>query len=131
MYRVALVMGLMMMSVTSVDAAETREVADEVTPQVFVMNNYQADVRVYIEDAEGKLHSLGRLTRGSLGSFQVPEDLSDTTFRVKVFPAWGPGSMVSEDIGIGTNELDSARDEHVRVWVETNLTDSIVEIARD
>jgi len=130
-YRVALVTGLMMMSVANVDAAETHEATDEVTPQVFVMNNYVDDVRVYLEDRDGKLHKLGRLSRGALGSFEVPAELTDATFRVKVFPSPAPGSLIVDDFGIGTSALEVSSDTQVRVWVETTLTDSIVEIARD
>ena len=66
LYRVALVMGLMMMTAVSVEAVETSPPDDEITTQVFVMNNYVTDVRIYVEDAQGKLHDMGRLARGSL-----------------------------------------------------------------
>ncbi|MDH3423439.1 MAG: hypothetical protein OEN00_10645, partial [Gemmatimonadota bacterium] len=98
---------------------------------VFVMNNYLTDVRVYIEDANGHLHNMGRLARGSLASFPVPDELGVGEFRVKIYPAAAAGSLISEDYGVKTSPLVSARDQQVRVWLEADLAESIVEIARD
>lgn len=131
LYRVVLVMGLMMMTAVSVEASEVSAPDDEITTQVFVMNNYLTDVRVYLEDAEGKLHHMTRLTRGSVASFDVPAEISTGEFRVKVYPAAPAGSPIGNDHGIKTNLLDSQRDQQVRVWVEADLPSSIVEIARD
>lgn len=129
-YRVALMIGLMAMSAPSATAAEIHAPTDEMTTRVLVMNNFRTEVRVYIEDAHGKLHNMGRLRRGSLADFMVPEELSGGEFRVKVYPAGPPGTPLFQDIGIKTNPLDSSRDRQVRVWVEADLTRSIVEIAR-
>ena len=101
-----------------------------VTTQVLVMNNYLTDVRIFIEDAQGKLHNMGRLARGSLADFTVPEDIASETFRVKVFPAPMPGSSLAGDDGVKTNELHSPQDQQVRMWLESDLPNSIVEVAR-
>lgn len=130
MIRVALVTGMMMMSVTAVEAREVHSPDDEVATQVFVMNNYLTDVRVYIEDAEGRLHHIARLARGSVANFEVPGELADGEFRVKVFPAAMPGSRLADDKGVKTNPLSAGRDQQVRVWLEVDLPSSIVEIAR-
>ncbi len=128
---VALVVGLMTMSATAVAGEEVLVPVDEIAPRVYVMNNYLTDVRIYIEDAEGKLHNMGRLSRGSLTSFAVPEEISRGEFRVKVYPAALPGSPFAADSGVKTNPLDAGRDYQVRLWLEPDLTASIVEIARD
>jgi len=130
MFRVALVMGLMTMSAASVEAREISSPDDEMTTQVLVMNNYLTEVRVYIEDAEGHLHHIARVSRGRLADFSVPADLAHGDFRVKVFPAALPGTALASDEGIKTNPLNGQRDRQVRVWLEADLPSSIVEIAR-
>lgn len=130
MLRVALLMGLMTMSAVSVEAREVDSPGDEMTTQVLVINNSVTDVRVYIEDADGRLHNMGRLTRGSLTSFDVPEELARGEFRVKVYTAAPPGSRFAHDEGVKTNPLRTERDRQVRVWLEADLPSSIVEIAR-
>lgn len=130
--RVALVAGMMMMiGIASVEASEAYTPDDELTTQVFVMNNYLTDVRIYIEDSNGRLHHMARLARGSVVDFEVPSELAQQEFRVKVFPAAMPGSRLADDKGVKTNLLKSERDQQVRLWLETDLPSSIVEIARD
>lgn len=131
MTRVALVMGLMVASTASAEAREVHSPDDEATTQVFVMNNYLTEVRVYIEDDEGRLHHMARLSRGALAEFSVPAELARGEFRVKVFPDAMPGSALDGGVGIKTNPLRAERDQQVRVWVEADLPSSIVEIARD
>lgn len=131
MIRVALVAGMMMMSVASVEAREVHSPDDEMATQVLVMNNYLTDVRVYIEDSKGRLHHMARLARGSVANFEVPSELAEGEFRVKVFPAAMPGTRLADDKGVKTNPLTAGRDHQVRVWLEADLPSSIVEIARD
>lgn len=131
MYRVALTMGLLMASVASVEAATVQGSDEEMGPAVFVMNNHLETVRVYAEDAEGRLHPLGRVARGQLGTFEVPAEVVAGEFRIKVFtasPAWSP---VADEVGVKTNPLSATRDRQVTMWLEKDLTESIVEISRD
>ncbi len=140
-FRVALTMGLMAMSAPAVAAAEIPaapdEVAaeipaapDEVTTEIYVVNNHLHAVRVYLEDAEGKLHRIGRLARGDLKAFQVPAELAAQQVRVKVFPATPVWASPSDDYGVKTSLLDPSRDRQVRVWLEPDLSQSIVEVDR-
>jgi len=126
----ALLMGLVAMPAAPLDAAQARTTADEAETEVFVINNHLVDVRVFAEDADGKLHKLGRVARGQLGTFDIPEAVSEENFRIKVFPAspvWSPGP---DDFGVKTNPLDARRDRQVRVWLEADLARSMVEIER-
>jgi len=129
MYRVALMLGLVAASAVNVEAAEYQGF-DEITTEIYVMNNHLADVRVYAEDAAGRLHSLGRVARGDMRSFEVPQDLADEEFRIKVFPSAPAWSPVSGDLGVKTNPLVAERDHQVRVWLEADLAQSIIEIDR-
>lgn len=131
MLRVALVMGMTTMSATAVQAEEpTAPTEDMVTTQIVVVNNYRTDVRIYIEDADGRLHHVRRLARGEVADFNVPESLARDEFRVKVFPATPIGSLLAGDPGIKTNPLRSPRDHQVRMWLEADLPSSFVEVAR-
>ena len=130
MTRVALMAGLVAMSATSVQAVEVRSDDDRYETAVYVVNNHLADVRVYAEDADGRLHNLGRVARGQLKNFDVPEHVAEGDFRIKIFsadPVWSP---VSEDYGVKTNPLNTERDAEIRIWLEADLAQSIVEIDR-
>lgn len=129
MYRVALMLGLVAASAVHVEAAEYQG-SDEITTEIYVMNNHVADVRVYAEDADGRLHNLGRVARGDLRTFDVPQDLADEEFRIKVYPSTPVWSPISGDFGVKTNPLVAERDHQVRVWLESDLSQSIVEIDR-
>lgn len=127
--RVALMMGLVAMSAVSIEAAEIQG-PDEITTQIYVVNNYLTDVRVFAEDANGKLYKLGRVARGDLRTFSVPEGAAQGEFRIKVFPSNPVWSPVNADFGVKTNPLRSERDHQVRMWLEADLTQSLVEIDR-
>lgn len=130
MYRVALMMGLVAVSAVSVEAAELQGPDAEITTEIYVVNNHLSDVRVFAEDAEGKLHNLGRVARGDLRHFDVPEELADEEFRIKVFPTTPVWSPIPDDYGVKTNPLNAGQDREVRVWLEADLTQSVVEIDR-
>lgn len=129
MYRVALMLGLVAASAVSVEAAEYQG-SDEITTEIYVMNNHLTDVRVFAEDAEGRLHNLGRVMRGDLRTFEVPQELAADEFRIKVYPSAPAWSPISDDFGVKTNPLVAERDRQVRVWLEADLSQSIVEIDR-
>lgn len=111
-------------------AAAQRSGEDPEGAQIRVVNNFVSQVRVYAEDARGRLHPLGRVARGHLGAFSIPEDVARLgDFRVRVYPSDPIGSWVVEETGIKTQPLHLAEDGSVTVWLETNLAASIVEIA--
>ena len=58
-HRVALILGMAALAATSLEAAEIDHPTDETTNSVRVMNNYVAQVRVYAEDSQGRLHKGG------------------------------------------------------------------------
>ena len=51
-------------------------------------------------------------------TFEVPQDLADEEFRIKVYPSAPAWSPVSGDLGVKTNPLVAERDHQVRVWLE-------------
>ena len=130
MFRVAMMLGLVAASAVHVEAAEYEGFKDEITTEIYVMNNHLADVRVFAEDVDGRQHNLGKVMRGDLGTFEVPEELATQEFRIKVYPSTPVWSPISDDFGVKTNLLVADRDRQVRVWLEADLRRSIVEIDR-
>ena len=129
MKRVALMMALLAVSAVSVKAAEVPAPV-ATSPEVYVINNHGTDVRVFIEDADGKLHNLGRLGRGELKNIQVPEEIAARQFRIKVYPTAPVWEPIADEFGVKTNPLDAQRDHMVTVWLEADLSQSLVEIDR-
>ena len=132
MYRVALALGFVAANAVSVEAAQTYGTTDEIDTdiEVRVMNNHLVPVRVYAEDSEGKLYRLGRVARGKLGTFTVPTELAESTFRIKVFPSNPLGRPIGAEYGVKTNVLDFDRDHGITIWLEPDLSRSTVEIDR-
>lgn len=126
-YRVALLLGLASLGATSLEAAVTD---GPPVNGIHVMNNYQAMVRVYVEDADGRLHRLGRVHQGELKEFAIPADLADEAVSVKIFPSQPAWALQQDDYGVKTNPLDLEGLSHVTIWVEPDLSKSVVELAR-
>ena len=127
LYRAALVFGLVAFATTSLEAAVTDTPADE---PVRVVNNYGEMVRVYAEDSEGRLHHLGPVARGELVEFEIPGVIAADEFRIKVYPAEPTWSLQRDDFGVKTNLLNLQADSFITVWVEPELANTVVELAR-
>ena len=128
---VALMLALVAANVAPAEAATTPGPGDDLGTAVFVMNNHLVTVRVFAEDAGGKLHNLGRVARGRLGTFAVPAEVAASEFRIKVLPESPDSFSGSDDFGVKTNPLSVERDRQVTMWLEADLAQSIVEISRD
>lgn len=126
----ALILSLAAFGATSLEAAEVTGPNDEINNGVRVVNNYRAMVRVYAEDADGKLHKLGRVSRGDLVEFEIPEEVTRDSFRIKIYPSQPAWSFVQDDFGVKTNPLNLQGDADVTVWVEPELTNTMVEMSR-
>ena len=126
-YRVALALGLAAFAAGTTEAAAYEGPGD---PGIHVMNNYGAMVRVYAEDAEGRLHRLGRVQQGELGQFDVPAEIAAGSFSIKIYPSQPVWSLQQDDFGVRTNPIDLRVDSHVTIWVEPDLARSMVEVAR-
>ena len=94
-YRMALALSLSALAATSVEAAPVTSPDDALENAVRVVNNYGEMIRVYAEDAEGRLHKLGRVARGELVEFELPGDVSGDAFRIKIYPANPRGRSTS------------------------------------
>ena len=131
-YRLAVMAGLVAFSPASLEAADVAGPADPPDGgAVRVINNYIAPVKVYVEDADGKVHELGRVRRSHAEVFEISSEIAGLgAYRIKVFPnepAWAP---VTDDFGVRTRDLALADGEVLNFWVEPDLTKSKLEFAR-
>ncbi len=120
-------MGLVALSPVSVEAAQLRDSGDKVTSDIVVVNDYTTAVRVYVEDAEGSVHRLGRVGRGKVRQFETPADVLERgSFRVRIRPIdpyLGPNR-----VNIKTKVLNVRENEQVIMWLKTDLRETAVEI---
>ena len=129
-YRVALILGLAAFAATSLEAAEIDHVTDESTNSVRVVNNYLVHVQVYVEDSTGRRLSLGRVARGELREFEIPEEIAQESFRIRVVPRPSAWSLLQDDYAVKTNPLDLEMYSQVTLWLESDLRQSKVETIR-
>jgi len=129
-FRVALALSLVAVAATSVQAIEPTGPDDQDAKGVRVVNNYGDLVRVYAVDAGGHLHKLGRVASGQLVEFEIPEDIAGEAFRIKIFPGQPVWSPRVDDYAVKTNPLNLNGDTDVTVWVEPELTHTVVEMSR-
>lgn len=128
--RVAMAAALLTAAGAASAMAETPEPARN-TLEIRVINNHSSVVRVYVEDAAGRMRSLGRVNRADVEVLTLPEDVTDLgAVQIKVFsdePVWSPRAV--ED-GVRTMPLNLKAGDVVTFWVETELTDSYLQIDR-
>jgi len=129
-FRVAFAATVLMAAGTaSAEAVGPGTVTGPDTGEVRVVNNFLSPVRVYAEDAEGRIHPLGRVARGQLKAFVIPAEIAGLgDFRVRVYPNEPIGPWSVEEHGIKTQPLSLAEVGSVTIWVETDLAASIVEV---
>jgi hypothetical protein len=129
MLRVALTLGLLAVPASTAEAAAYSDAVGVFSNEVHVVNNYQGTVRVYAEDAFGRLHRLGRVQQGQIVTFEIPATVTEHHFRIKVFPTEFD-DLREDDFGVKTNPLDAESISMLTIWVEADLTQSKVEVDR-
>ena len=128
-YRVALMLSMAAFSAASVEAAELNGPNDDATYEVRVVNNFVSSVRVYAQDSEGRLHSLGQVARGQVQSLEVSAEIAERgEVRIKIYPYEPTWSLLSHASAIRTEDLDLQTGVDVTIWVEPDLAASTVEI---
>lgn len=132
--RAALATALLAMGATSVQAETTGPAVTDgpsSTLEVRVINNHGSAVRVYVEDAFGRMRSLGWVNRSDAKVLTVPARMTQGgAVQIKVFsdePVWSPRAVPD---GVRTMPLNLKQGDVVNFWVETNLTDSYLQIVR-
>ena len=131
MFRVALMTGLVTLGATSADAAEIGNPDTEETHEVRVVNNFHSPVRILAEDAEGRRHDLGRVARGSFKVLELSAEIAEMgDVRIRVYPSEPAGSLSGNTDGIKTVPLEIEDGEAVTMWLETDLTQSMIQVEK-
>ena len=122
---VTMMLGLMASSAVAAQAQSTRTGDDT---QVFVANNSVTPVRVYLQDAAGEQHELGRVDRGGTSMFDVSDETAvEGDFQIVVRPC--QFRQFSRDpVSVRTKTLEVENDETVILWLERDLSRSKVEV---
>ena len=124
---VAMLLGLIAMSATSVEAADLNGPGDEAGSRIVVVNHSTTPVRVFLQDAEGGLHPLGSVERGEAKTLEAPAEIVDGgEFSVRVQPTYVQHRK--DPVTIKTRELRVDGDETVVLWLERELDQSKVEV---
>ena len=99
--------------------------------EIRVINDYATPVEVYLEDAQGKLHELGRVDDADFQVLALDKELAALgEFRLKIFPVARMGTMVDASAGIASVELAVDEGDAVNVWLGEELTRSQIEVTR-
>lgn len=112
-------------------SAETDPGAPAADHELRVVNRYGATVSVYVQDADGALHMLGRVGASDFKILKVPEAITAKgRVHIEVYPVAPFESLIPEADGIvsGGFELDGSA--AANMYVECDLLRSVVEIPK-
>jgi len=127
--RIAVATAILALGATAAKA-ETTGPANN-TLEIRVINNNASVVRVYVQDANGRMRSLGLVGRSDFKIMEVPQQIAEMgAFEIKVFPDEPVWSLAGDPAGVRTRPLDLKLGDAVNFWVETALTDSHLEIIK-
>jgi len=127
--RIALSVGFLALGASTAVAQMAHGSSDADAREVRVINDYHAPVRVYVQDANSRLHHLGRVLPSTAKSLEIDAEIAAKgSFRIKVFPVSQPWARISEDAGVRTRSITLDDGEMVRFWVEPDLTNSKISI---
>ena len=127
--RVALLLGMAAFTAPASGAVEIDGPADKTTHEIRVVNNYQSPVLVYAQDANGRLHQLGRVTRGEFKVLELPNEIADLGLvQLKVFPTVPTQSLIDSADGIRTNNLWIQDGQSVNMYLESDLKQSMIQV---
>lgn len=101
------------------------------TVELRVVNHHAAVVQVYVQDARGRIHALGRVASADFGILQIPGTLTAMgEVEIKIYPSEPVGSLMGGPDGIRTQKMNLKLGDAVNLFVETSLTASQVEVER-
>ena len=101
------------------------------TVELRVVNNSSAAVRVYVVDANGKLHGLGRVWTDDFKVLEISGDITAKgDVQIRLFPDQPVGSLQGDADGIESGSLSLKLGDAVNLYVESRIDESQVEIAK-
>lgn len=128
--RLVLSLGMIALSATAIAADEIDD-TDGTTHEIRVVNNYQQSVRVYVQDAKGKLHQLGRVARGHFKVLELSDEIARMGgVQLKVYPATPSNTLAEDGEGMRSKALEIAQGEAVNVVLGDDLTQSMIQVEK-
>lgn len=123
---------LMGLGATSVEAETPVVGPANNTVELRVINNNASVMRVYLQDAQGKLHQLGRVSGSDFKIIEIPGEITAKgAVQLKLFPSEPVWSLVGDADGIQTSGLSLKLGDAVNVFVEPTIERSLVEIEKN
>lgn len=101
------------------------------TVDLRVVNKHATPVVVYVQDAKGRTHYLGRVSPADFKILEIPGALAAMgDLRIDIFPRVPVGSLLGDPDGVRTEGFTVKLGDAINVFVETNLLRSQVEFER-
>jgi hypothetical protein len=122
-------------SPTSILGNEGRASSVEDPTTVWVVNNHVGPVKVYAYSEARKPYLLGRVGHAGFQVFDVPEQVLEdgATVQIKVYPDGvysSPDPTLLNETAIKSRRLPADRGLEIQVWVQPELTQSLIAIER-
>ena len=110
--------------------------ADNTAPtgdhEIRVVNHHATTVRVYVQDANGGTHMLGRVGASDFKVMKVPAAIAELgQVQIKVFPVSPFEALTQAVDGIQSRGIALSGKTAVNLFVECDLKHSSVEIAKN
>lgn len=101
------------------------------TVDLRVVNNHASPVTVYVKDARGRLHNLGRVASSDFKILEIPGAIAAMgDVQIEVYP-WEPAwSLLGEAAGVATGKMPIKLGDALNVFVETNLLQTQIEFEK-
>jgi len=118
------------MAALSAGTAEAATAAPAADHEIRVVNRHATTVRVYVQDADGGLHMLGRVAASDFKVMQLPAQFTSMgKVQIKVFPVMPFDALTMRVDGVQSRGIALDGKDAVNLYVECDLQRSTLEIA--
>ncbi len=101
------------------------------TVDLRVVNHHPSPVTVYVQDAKGRSHYMGRVGSADFKILEIPGDIAAMgDVCIEVHPSEPAWSLMGENVGVKTSDIPLRIGDAVNVFVETSLLKTTVEIEK-
>lgn len=101
------------------------------TVDLRVVNHHASTITVYVKDAKGRPHYLGRIGMADFKILEIPGAIAAMgDVKIEVHPSEPAGSLLGEPTGVQTAEIPLRIGDAVNVYVEPSLLQTKVEIEK-
>ena len=101
------------------------------TVDLRVVNHHASPVTVYVQDANGRPHYLGRIGSSDFKILEIPGAITARgDVRIELHPSGPAGSLLGEPAGVKTAEIPLRIGDAVNVYVQPSLLQTKVELEK-